>query len=123
MSEEMTPEEMGKIHTSEKMKEDLKDVDEEIEVTMLSVGGAIEVETNNTKYKIEKREDGMYISGNPKYCPEPTKAEIGSLSKIADADNIKPNVIKKGWRLLYTINDKDTIYAGDIQGFDLLPRQ
>lgn len=54
----------------------------------LPVGSVLHVRTMNTSYTIEKREDGNYISGHPKYCPEPTRAAIngstwgGSMIKI-----------------------------------------
>ena len=54
----------------------------------LPVGSVVQVQTANTLYRLEKREDGDYISGNQKYCPEPTKVSIhgstwgGSMLKI-----------------------------------------
>lgn len=54
----------------------------------LAVGKKLLVQTKKTLYTIEKREDGLYISGNAKYCPEPTKCSIpgsnfgGSMLKM-----------------------------------------
>lgn len=54
----------------------------------LAVGKKLQVETRNTTYTIERREDGLYISGNAKYCPEPVKCSIpgsnfgGSMLKM-----------------------------------------
>jgi|SRR5208337_2495886 len=54
----------------------------------LPVGKTLKVRTMNTTYLIENREDGTYISGNAKYCPEPTKCNIhgstwgGSMLKM-----------------------------------------
>ena len=31
------------------------------------------VTRSGTEYKIEKREDGVYVSGSPQHCPEPMK--------------------------------------------------
>lgn len=52
------------------------------------VGKALLVQTRNTQYRLENREDGWYISGHARYCPEPIKAYIagstwgGSMLKI-----------------------------------------
>ncbi|MDP3954609.1 MAG: hypothetical protein Q8Q06_04305 [bacterium] len=59
-----------------------------VHVKNLEVGHFIEIETENDKYTLERREDGFYISGHPKFCPEPVKAEIhgstwgGSMLKM-----------------------------------------
>ena len=43
---------------------------------VLHEGDDILMQTQNTLYRIEKREDGTYISGHPEYCPVPTKCDI-----------------------------------------------
>ena len=54
----------------------------------LPVGSRAEVQTKNTLYKLEKREDGSYIEGSSRFCPQPTKASIhgstwgGSMLKM-----------------------------------------
>jgi hypothetical protein len=54
----------------------------------LAVGKKLIVQTRNTLYTIEQREDGLYISGNKRFCPEPTKCRIpgsnfgGSMLKM-----------------------------------------
>lgn len=54
----------------------------------LEVGRKLIVKTKNTTYTIERRADGDYISGNAKYCPEPTLCYIagstfgGSMLKV-----------------------------------------
>ena len=54
----------------------------------VAVGKKLLVQTKNTLYTIERREDGLYISGNAKYCPDPTKCSIpgsnfgGSMLKM-----------------------------------------
>jgi hypothetical protein len=57
-------------------------------VNKLAVGKKLLVQTKNTLYTVERREDGLYISGNAKYCPVPTKCRIpgsnfgGSMLKM-----------------------------------------
>ena len=40
----------------------------------IDTGTILYVKTKNTLYTIEKRTDGFYISGHPKYCPKPVSA-------------------------------------------------
>jgi len=57
-------------------------------IEKLKVGNILEVQTKNTLYKIEKREDGLYISGHQKFCPNPVQCNIhgstwgGSMLKM-----------------------------------------
>jgi hypothetical protein len=79
--------------TFEHIDEDLavKIIESEVEggmkIDSLPVGKTLVVKTMNTTYHIEKRLDGFYISGNPRFCPEPTPVRIngstwgGSLLK------------------------------------------
>ncbi len=58
------------------------------------------VQTRNTLYTIEKRADGFYISGHPKYCPKPTKAVI--QGSTFGGSVIKAGFIGIGMYLEYT---------------------
>ena len=42
----------------------------------LAVGKKLLVQTKHTQYTIERREDGLYISGSEKYCAVPTLCRI-----------------------------------------------
>ncbi|GEM_PF-422549 len=59
-----------------------------IRIDELKVGRMLEIETQNRFYTLEHRPDGYYISGHPKYCPEPVKVSIhgstwgGSMLKV-----------------------------------------
>lgn len=60
-----------------------------VSLKSLAVGKALLVQTKNTLYRIEKRgESEFYISGNQRFCPEPTKTSIhgstwgGSMLKV-----------------------------------------
>jgi len=54
----------------------------------LPVGAVLHVRTRNTSYTVEKRADGLYISGHAEYCPEPVSCHIhgstfgGSMLKV-----------------------------------------
>jgi len=45
-------------------------------VNKLEVGKKLLVQTRNTLYTIERRNDGLYISGSQRFCPVPTKCTI-----------------------------------------------
>jgi hypothetical protein len=45
-------------------------------IEKLAVGKKLLVQTRNTLYTIERREDGLYISGSARFCPEPRKCVI-----------------------------------------------
>jgi len=54
----------------------------------LEVGKKLLVQTRNTAYLVERRKNGLYISGNKNYCPTPRKCSIpgstfgGSMIKL-----------------------------------------
>jgi hypothetical protein len=80
----------------------------------LKAGGIVEVKTRNTTYRIEKRADGYYISGNARFCPTPIKANIhgstwgGSMLKI--------DFIGYEMRLEFSTEDHVCITTTEIQG-------
>lgn len=81
---------------------------------ILPIGKTLLVQTKNTLYRIEKRGDEDYlISGHPRYCPEPTKANIhgstwgGSMLKVG--------FVGRGMRLEFSISGEGTITTSEIQ--------
>jgi hypothetical protein len=46
------------------------------DLTKLKVGNKLVVQCLDCTLTIERREDGLYISGHDKFCPVPTKARI-----------------------------------------------
>src|SRR3989338_270272 len=65
------------------------------QITELGVGKKVKIATSSGRfYIIESRSDGLYISGHPKYCPEPTKLE-NILINESGMHYIFPN--DKGW--------------------------
>jgi len=46
------------------------------DLNKVPVGGFVILTTRQTRYVIEKLEDGFKIAGNDKYCPVPTKCTI-----------------------------------------------
>jgi hypothetical protein len=79
----------------------------------MEVGATLEATTESGRtYIIEKRTDGFYISGHPRYCPEPTKAEIGS--RVGN-EMIRPNFIGNGAHLEFTIEGETPVITTDIK--------
>ena len=60
----------------------------------LPEGKTLVVKTQNTTYRIEKRPDGYYISGHPKYCPTPIK--INPPGSSFGSSSLKPGYIGRG---------------------------
>lgn len=64
------------------------EVDGGIWLKDIPIGKIVLVQTNNTLYRIEHREDGFYIQGNHRFCATPTKTSIsgstfgGSMLKM-----------------------------------------
>ncbi len=73
---------------------------ENLNLNELKVGQSLFVFSKNTKYTIEKRSDGFYISGHPKKCPTPTQADI--FFSYPDYENGNPYFLK-GMQLRYKI--------------------
>lgn len=46
------------------------------DLNKLAAGKRLIVRCRDCTFTIERREDGLYISGHDKYCPVPTKARI-----------------------------------------------
>jgi hypothetical protein len=82
----------------------------------LDMGGKLEVETKNTTYLIEKHEDGLYISGNPKYCPKPTKIR-GIGSTLGGSAIFNERILIDGY-LEYSLEGRDKpVTTSQIQDF------
>ena len=69
----------------------------------LAIGKKLEVSTRNTQYVIERREDGLYISGNPRICPEPRKVNIAGSKLSQESSAIKSHTIVEGGYMEYTL--------------------
>jgi len=65
----------------------------------VAVGKKLLVQTKNTLYTIERREDGLYISGNAKYCPDPTKCSIPGSN--FGGSMLKMNFVGRGMYMEY----------------------
>ena len=96
------------------------------DLTSLAVGKRLEVNTQSGSiYIIEKRDDGLYISGNKTYCPESVKVDyIGSGTKEY---SILHNIILKGLKLVFSNplpnhkEDEKDVVTTHIKSFRILP--
>ena len=84
-----------------------------IRLDKLAVGEKLEVETQNTKYLIEKREDGFYMSGNPKYCPDPTKMLINGSTFGGNV--IKQKFVGPGLYIEYVTPENKVVTTSQIK--------
>lgn len=98
------------------------DIDGGVRWTEVEVGRTARIRTKNTIYVLEKREDGTYISGNPKYCLEPTKATISGSTW--GGSMIKVGWVGVGMHLeFWTKEHPYVITTSEIQDVILEPKQ
>ena len=70
----------------------------------LAVGRKLLVQTDNTLYIIEHRKDGLYISGDQEFCPEPTKCSIHGSN--FGGSMLKMNFVGRGMFLEFTVDGR-----------------
>jgi hypothetical protein len=63
------------------------------------------VQTRNTRYEIEKLEDGFLIQGNATYCPIPTKGNIVGSLYARGGSMIRAKFIGRGMFMEFTTVD------------------
>jgi len=74
----------------------------------LAVGRKLLVQTKNTLYTIERREDKLlYISGNEKYCPTPVKCIISGSN--FGGSMLKMNFVGRGMFLEFVVDGKTIV--------------
>jgi hypothetical protein len=80
----------------------------------LAVGKRLYVTTQSRVYTIEHREDGFYIWGHPKYCPEPILASIAGSTW--GGSMLKMNFVGIGMHLEFRPSTSDsTVTTTEIQ--------
>lgn len=72
-----------------------------IKLDDIKTGEKFMISTQNTEYVLEKRDDGLYLSGNEKYCPTPRKVSITGSSWGGSA--IKSRFIGEGMRMEFSV--------------------
>jgi|GEM_PF-3890571 hypothetical protein len=77
----------------------------DINVSELPVGAKVIIKTRNTKYLLEIRPDGQYISGHPQICPEPSRGEIIGSTYGDTSSNLHPGLIRSGLHLEFRIGE------------------
>jgi len=83
-------------------------------VDRLAVGKKLLVQTRNTLYTIERREDGLYIQGNEKYCPTPTKCTIPGSN--FGGSMLKMNFVGRGMYMEFHTDEHPTrITTSEVQ--------
>jgi hypothetical protein len=83
-----------------------------VDLTTLSPGALIDVETKSRHYHIEcLGGTAIRISGHPEYCPEPVRADLqGAIGK----DGLEPGLIESGLRLLLLFNGKQPVTTSKV---------
>ena len=80
------------------------EVPDGVDLSSLSPGSLIDVETKNRHYQIEcLGGNAIRISGHPEYCPQPVPAQLeGSIDKKGELD---VGLIERGMRLVLFLKD------------------
>jgi len=76
-------------------------------LSRLAVGRKLLVQTRNTLYSIERRADGLYISGNAKFCPKPVKCKIPGSN--FGGSMLKMDFVGRGLYMEFTTEDHPTV--------------
>jgi hypothetical protein len=79
-----------------------------LDAKTLVPGEVVYMVTGHNTYKIERREDGYYVSGNEKYCPQPIKVDILSLNQEGIPDT---GILWTGQNVRFSGIDTDITFA------------
>jgi hypothetical protein len=88
---------------------------DEVDLQSLEEGSVIDVETKSRHYRIEYLgDDQAWISGHPKLCPFPVRAQIeGSIG----GSGIEPGSIRQGMHLVFRrLDDRVPVTTSEITG-------
>jgi|SRR5690349_17922983 hypothetical protein len=88
---------------------------DEVALSSLDKGSVIDVETKSRRYRIEYLGgDEAWISGHPKLCPRPVRAQIdGSIGR----SGIEPGSIRQGMHLVFRLLGDDVpVTTSEITG-------
>jgi len=86
---------------------------EDVDLSSLDEGSVIDIETKSRHYRIEYLGgDEAWISGHPKLCPTPVRAQIdGSIGR----GGIEPGSIRQGMHLVFRrLDDRVPITTSEI---------
>jgi hypothetical protein len=75
------------------------------DLNKLPVGKRVIAQTKNTRYEIEKLEDGVIIQGNARFCPVPIKGNIVGSLYHPEGSMIRAKFIGRGMFLEFTTVD------------------
>ncbi len=73
----------------------------------LRVGGKLVIRTKHTVYTVERRDDGLWIWGNLKYCPAPTRCRIPGSN--FGGSMLKMNFVGRGMYMEYHTDEHPTV--------------
>jgi len=81
---------------------------------VLPVGKVMLIQTKNTLYRLEKRgPKEFYISGSPRFCPEPTKAYIAGST--FGGSMLKMGFVGRGMHLEFSTDAHRNVTTSEIQ--------
>jgi hypothetical protein len=66
------------------------------DLTKLALGKRLIVQCRDCTLTVERREDGLYISGHGKFCPVPMKASIPGSVYAKEGSMLRMNFVGRG---------------------------
>lgn len=115
------PKEKNEANEDENNKEEKGRI-VEFRPTQMPVGTAVNVETLGHTYKIEMRKDGLYISGDPEICPNPSKVVI-SGSDLPNDMFAKRQIITKYPFVYGTETSRGPVTTEAVSSIELSPER
>jgi hypothetical protein len=86
------------------------------DLTKLPVGKRLVVQCLDCTLTIERREDGLYISGHEKYCPIPMKCKVPGSVYAKDGSMLRMNFVGRGMYMEFiTDADPQRIVTSEVQ--------
>ncbi|MEK7559790.1 MAG: hypothetical protein AAB522_00610 [Patescibacteria group bacterium] len=84
-------------------------------------GKKFEIETQNTRYTLEKKDGKIFLSGNPKFCHNPTEVRI--KGSTWGGSMLKMDFIGIGMHLEFVLPNHETITTTQIKAIrELQPK-
>jgi hypothetical protein len=89
------------------------------EQPVLEVGGALEIQTHDALYTLERRRAAEYwISGHHLYCPLPTRCFIRG-SVLSDGTSLRPGFVGRGMYLHFSTGAHPVVCSSKILDLSL----
>jgi hypothetical protein len=92
-----------------------------VSLNSLPLGTRLEVQTKNTRYRVENRGDGqVLISGHPEFCPEPVLVQFHGSTW--GTPMLKARFIGRGMQMEFAHPELGVVHTTRVREIRELPR-